>query len=54
MSDKDAARAMHWLLNAGFVVAAVGCLVFQSTVASVVGAFLMAIPIVWISWKDGL
>lgn len=54
MSDKDTARVMYWLLNVGFAVIAVDYFTLRSAVAWVVGAFLMAVPITWITWKEGL
>jgi hypothetical protein len=52
--DRRTARAMYWSLNIGFFTIVVDYSTVESFEVFIVGAFLMAVPIFWISWKEGL
>lgn len=52
--DKQTAKVMHWMLHLGFFTVIVNYWTLQSPAMEVAGALLMAVPIAWISWKEGL
>lgn len=54
MSKLAFAKLMFWLLNIGFLVIAVDHWTVQLPEIAAIGALIMAVPIVWICWKEGL
>jgi Flp pilus assembly protein TadB len=54
MSNRAFAKLMCWMLNVGLLIIGIDYWTVQSPEIAVVGALIMAVPIVWISWKEGL
>lgn len=52
--ERTFAKTMYWMLNLGFFATIVNYWTLQLPAIGVAGAILMAAPIVWISWKEGL
>lgn len=45
--------AMYYMLQIGFLVAVVNHMTLQSRPVAIGASAVMAVPIVWISWKEG-
>lgn len=46
--------SMYYMLQIGFLCAVVNHVTLQSRPVAIVASSIMAVPIAWISWKEGL